>query len=88
MSAPSNACSISFFDSMAASLPTCGLAPAPSPFVSSVPIWIFTGASDEFNTCKSVLATMNSTPFTPDSIILLTALHPPPPTPITFIFAN
>ena len=30
---------------------------------------------------------MNSTPFIPASIIRLTAFPPPPPTPITFIFA-
>ena len=36
-------------------------------------------AFEEFKTCKSVLAAMNSTPFTPDSTILLIALPPPPP---------
>ena len=46
------------------------------------------GALELFKTCKSVLATIKSTPFNPDSIILLTALQPPPPTPITFILAN
>src|SRR5688500_15310640 len=35
----------------------------------------------------SVLATMNSTPLRPTSTIRLTALLPPPPTPITLILA-
>ena len=88
MSAPFKASSISFLDSTAASLPTSGLPPAPSPAEIFDPIWILVSAFEQFNTCKSVLATMNSTPLTPHSIILLTALPPPPPTPITLIFAN
>jgi hypothetical protein len=32
-----------------------------------------------------VLTVMNSTPFSPCSIMRLTALQPPPPTPITLI---
>ena len=82
------ASSISAFDSRAASLPISGLAPAPSPSVNSLPICNFIGAKELFNTWRSVFATINSTPFNPDSIILLTALQPPPPTPITLIFAN
>ena len=88
ISAPSKAAWISLLLSKAASLPTWGFAPAPSPFVSSSPICIFIGALELFKTCKSVLATIKSTPFNPDSIIRLTALQPPPPTPITFILAN
>ena len=88
ISAPSKASSISFLFSNAASLPISGLAPAPSPSVSSTPNCNFNGAKELFNTCKSVLATIKSTPLSPDSIILLTALQPPPPTPITLIFAN
>src|SRR3954451_16509808 len=38
--------------------------------------------------CKSVLATMNSISFIPASIMRLTALPPPPPTPITLILAS
>ena len=88
MSAPVKASSNSFLDSTAASLPISGFAPAPNPSVRVAPIWIFFSALELFKTCKSVLATINSTPFTPDSIIRLTALPPPPPIPITFILAN
>jgi hypothetical protein len=35
--------------------------------------------------CASVLATMKSTPLNPAAIMLLTALPPAPPTPITAI---
>ena len=87
ISAPCKASSISFLLSWAASLPISGLAPAPKPSVKVLPICNLVSALLTFNTCKSVLATINSTPITPDSIILLTALHPPPPTPITLIFA-
>src|SRR5215467_6850229 len=38
---------------------------------------------EEANACASVLATMNSAPVSPAAIILLTALPPAPPTPIT-----
>src|SRR5260370_12119493 len=37
--------------------------------------------------CTSVLVTRNSTPLIPAWIIRLTAFPPPPPTPITLIFA-
>ena len=87
ISAPLRASSISFLLSSAASLPTSGSAPAPKPSVIDAPIWSFVSAKLVFNTCKSVFATINSTPLSPDSIILLTALQPPPPTPITLIFA-
>src|SRR5688572_30597628 len=36
--------------------------------------------------CASVLATMKSTPSRPVAIMLLTALHPAPPTPMTVSF--
>ena len=88
ISAPFKASSSSSFDSSAASLPICGLAPAPKPLVNSAPICILIGACELLNTCKSVLATIKSTPFNPDSIMRFTALLPPPPTPITLIFAN
>src|SRR6185503_329029 len=39
----------------------------------------------EASACESVLATTNSTPCNPASIILLTALQPAPPTPKTVI---
>src|SRR5882724_9957372 len=40
-------------------------------------------AVDMASACASVLATMNSTPCSPDVIMLLTALPPAPPTPNT-----
>src|SRR3989442_3125795 len=87
MSAPSSA-SISFsVSSRAARRPTSGLAPAPRPFVSLAPSWIFTGACDAWSACTSVLATMNSTPSSLAAIMRLMALPPPPPTPITLILA-
>src|SRR5271163_3844090 len=87
MSAPSSASRIFSVSSSAALRPTSGFAPAPSPFVSFAPNCSFTGACDNFSACKSVLAAMNSTPSTFARIMRLTALEPPPPTPITFIFA-
>ena len=53
-----------------------------------MPSWIFTGACDMRKACKSVLATINSMPSTPASIMRLTALPPPPPIPITLILAS
>jgi len=44
MSEPSRASQIFSVSSTAAWRPVSGLAPAPSPFVSLPPIWIFTGA--------------------------------------------
>ena len=49
----------------------------------SAPIWSVTWAADEFSDCVSVFRAMNSTPLTSASIMRLTALTPPPPTPIT-----
>ena len=87
MSAPSSASRIFSVSSSAALRPTSGFAPAPSPLVSFAPNCSFTGACESFSACKSVLAAMNSTPSTFARIMRLTALEPPPPTPITFIFA-
>ena len=42
-------------------------------------------ARDEVSACASVLATMKSTPQRPDTIMLLTALPPAPPTPATMM---
>src|ERR1700679_2783775 len=42
-------------------------------------------AREEVSACASVLATMKSTPDRPDTIMLLTALPPAPPTPQTMI---
>jgi hypothetical protein len=45
------------------------------------------GARERFSACRSVLATRNSMPSMPASIMRFTALLPPPPMPITFIRA-
>src|SRR5271169_604904 len=42
-------------------------------------------AREDVSACASVLATMKSTPDRPDTIILLTALPPAPPTPHTMM---
>jgi len=73
--------------SSAASIPTSGLPPAPSPPVFRLPICTFCSALVWSSTCLSVLITTNSTPRTPASIIRLTAFPPPPPTPTTLILA-
>ena len=65
MSAPSSAWMIFSVSSSAAWRPTFGSAPAPSPFVSLLPICSFTGAGLLCSACRSVLATMNSTPSKP-----------------------
>ena len=87
MSAPCRASMIFSESSRAACRPTSGLLPAPSPLVSLAPIWIFSGAREPFRAWQSVFATMNSTPCRLVEIIRLTALLPPPPTPITLMFA-
>ncbi len=88
MSAPLRTSSISSRWSSAAFLPTSGLAPAPSPRVSSRPTSSLTSASLISNACASVLIAMNSTPLSPTSIIRLTALTPPPPMPTTLMTAR
>ena len=87
MSAPASALERSSLDSSAACSPTSGFAPAPRPLVSFSPIWILLSASDLYKTWVSVLTAINSTPLTWASIMRLTALFPPPPTPITLMFA-
>ena len=74
------------FSSTAAS-PISGFAPAPSPFVSFSPIWIFVPALHKDKACLSVFTPTSSTPWTFSSTIRFTALFPAPPTPITKILA-
>ena len=62
--------------------------PAPRPRVILSPIRILCGASDWRSACASVLQAMNSTPIISARIIRLTALLPPPPTPMTRISAK
>src|SRR5712692_2011846 len=87
MSAPSSASMIFSVSSSAALRPISGLAPAPSPLVSLAPSCSLSGAAESSSACRSVLAAMNSTPSTLARIMRLTALVPPPPTPITLIRA-
>src|SRR5712664_3503450 len=87
MSAPSSSRVIASGSSRAALRPTSGLEPAPSPCVSLLPSWTLTGAGELRSACMSVLATMNSTPVNCAAIMRLTALPPPPPRPMTLIFA-
>ena len=51
-------------------------------------MWIFTGASESWSCCMSVLTATNSTCEMPASIIRLTAFRPAPPTPTTRITAR
>ena len=88
MSAPCSASSISCRCSSAASRPTSGSLPAPSPRVSWRPMSSFRSASLMSSAWASVLAAMNSTLRRPESIIRLTALTPPPPIPTTLITAR
>ncbi len=71
--------------SSAACSPLLGSAPAPKPLVSFSPIVILRVALDALSACLSVLTATNSTFLTLSAIILLTALFPPPPTPMTIM---
>ena len=88
MSAPARAALISSRESSAASLPTSGLAPAPRPLVMSEPMWTLMSASEMASAWASVFTATNSTPRIPSSIMRLTALLPPPPTPTTLMTAR
>jgi hypothetical protein len=69
-------------------LATSGLPPAPRPRVSLSPMRTRRGALANSRACASVLTVINSTPDMPCSIMRLTALLPPPPTPTTLMRAN
>ena len=88
MSAPASAALMSSRESSAASWPTSGFAPAPRPLVMSAPIWTLISASEIASAWASVLMATNSTPRMPSSIMRLTALVPPPPTPTTLMTAR
>ena len=87
MSAPSTTSCIRSRSSMAACLPTSGLAPAPSPLVMLQPICSAVLTRALLSACASVLAQIKSTPSIPESTIWATAFPPPPPTPITLMIA-
>jgi hypothetical protein len=74
--------------SSAAFLPMSGSAPAPSHLVIFNPMFIFLLARFVARSCASVLIAINSTPSSHSLTILLIALFPAHPTPITLIFAQ
>ena len=82
---PASRSTISSIDSSAAAAPTSGRAPAPSPSVTRAPSWSLLPARLCCSAWASVFATTNSQPSSCFSIMLLTALPPAPPTPITVI---
>ena len=88
MSAPCKASSMSARCSSAAWRPTSGSLPAPSPRVSWRPMSNLRSASLIKRAWASVLAAMNSTLRSPESIMRLTAFTPPPPIPTTFMTAR
>ena len=65
-----------------------GSPPAPRPRVILSPMRILCGASDWSSAWASVLTAMNSTPINSARIMRLTALLPPPPTPMTRMSAK
>src|SRR5688500_13221110 len=85
MCAPDRWSLISSSVSSAAARPISGCEPAPRPCVTATPIWMRRSALVIESAWASVLATTKSTPCSPASIMLLTALQPAPPTPKTVI---
>ena len=88
MSESTRAWAIFSESSSAARWPIVLSPPAPRPRVILSPIRILCGASDWRSAWASVLQAMNSTPIISARIIRLTALLPPPPTPMTRISAK
>ncbi len=88
MSAPPTSSLMRCTSSSAAFRPFSGSAPAPRPRVMFEPMGSLVGAALALSACASVLTTMNSTPSRPKLIIVLTALPPEPPTPMTLIRAS
>src|SRR5690606_4753409 len=79
---------ISSILSIAEFSPTSGSAPAPIPSVRLTPNCTLLGIGLNSNACASVLHTIKSTPLIPCLYMWLTALPPPPPTPITLIIED
>ena len=88
MSESASASEILSRSSSAARWPIEASPPAPRPRVILSPMRILCGASDWRSAWASVLQAMNSTPIISARIIRLTALLPPPPTPMTRIRAK
>ena len=85
MLAPPRVSMISSSASSAAMRPTSGRDPAPRPRVTPIPSWMRRSHTDCFIACASVLQMTKSHPTRFERIMLLTALPPAPPTPITVI---
>src|ERR1035437_11102613 len=82
---------ISFISSRLSSadlMPLVGSPPAPRPRVRRLPICRRSDGSDRARACASVFIVMNSTPRTSFLTMRVTALQPPPPTPMTLILAG
>ncbi len=75
-------------DSCAASRPMEGSPPTPRPRARRSPILTFSGTSRCIRCCASVFIATYSTPGILCLYILVTALDPPPPTPMTLIRAT
>ncbi len=88
MSAPSRISRMRSVSSSADLRPISGSPPAPRPRVRSSPSCSLVVASERRRAWRSVLALMNSMPRSWALIIRLTALPPPPPMPMTLIFAG
>ncbi|BAK10151.1 hypothetical protein PAJ_0071 [Pantoea ananatis AJ13355] len=88
MSAPSSAERSASRSSSAELRPTSGFAPAPSPLVMLLPIWMVWPTAVLRNACASVFTAKNSTPSIRSRTMCSTALPPPPPTPMTLITAS
>ena len=88
MSESTSAALIFSESSSAARWPIVASPPAPRPRVILSPMRILCGASAWSSAWASVLQAMNSTPIISARIIRLTALLPPPPTPMTRISAK
>ncbi len=87
MSEPSTISTMRSRSSIAAWRPTSGSAPAPSPLVMFEPICRLIFTFECFSACESVLMQMKSTPSIPELTMWVTALPPPPPTPMTLMMA-
>ena len=83
MEEPSSISVISRIDSSAAIRPSSTRPPVPKPWVANTPIWMRLSAMEALRDWASVLTTTKSTPSSWEWIILLTALQPAPPAPIT-----
>src|ERR1700722_19745159 len=87
ISQPSTSSMMRSRSSIAACRPTSGSAPAPKPLVMLQPICRAVFTLECLSACASVLMHMKSTPSIPLATMWVTALPPPPPTPMTLITA-